>query len=233
LACAGTGSKSLLIKDAFVPDHRTHSMLDYTKLDDRPAPMYLFPFSMIFYSSVSSVILGFAQGADRRIHRTDAGASVDNGTGAATRLSPYVKDRLANAVAKVRSCRARMEQMMAHCDCHRREKASWSAPKTAFTTCSIWRGSAGNARKRFSPFTSAPARAASSSPTPSSAICVMFWLAPTTSLRMPTTTPRALGGYLLSGDLPPLMYEKPEAGVIRGHPYLAPELHRAQRARGV
>lgn len=108
---AGTGSKSLLIQDAFVPYHRAHSMLEY-ELDDRPIN-YRFPFAMIFYSSVSSVIIGFAQGAidvfiDQMQVRTD------NGTGAATRLSPYVKDRLANAVAKVRSCRARLDQMMAH-----------------------------------------------------------------------------------------------------------------------
>lgn len=107
---AGTGSKSLMIKDAFVPSHRAHSMVDYIK-DDR-GTNFLFPFSMVFYSSVSSVIIGFAQGAidvfiDQMKVRTD------NGTGAATALSPYVKDRLANAVAKVRSCRARMEQMMA------------------------------------------------------------------------------------------------------------------------
>ena len=94
---AGTGSKSLLIKDAFVPAHRGHSMLDY-ELDERPLN-YRFPFAMIFYSSVSSVIIGFAQGAiDVFIEQMQV--RTDNGSGAATRLSPYVKDRLANAVAR-------------------------------------------------------------------------------------------------------------------------------------
>ena len=44
----GTGSKSLLIKDAFVPAHRAHSMLDY-ELDERPLN-YRFPFAMVFSS---------------------------------------------------------------------------------------------------------------------------------------------------------------------------------------
>jgi 3-hydroxy-9,10-secoandrosta-1,3,5(10)-triene-9,17-dione monooxygenase len=107
---AGTGSKSLLLKDVFVPAHRAHSMLDY-RLTDR-GDMYLFPFNMIFYSSVSSVILGFAQGAvDIFIEQMKVRR--DTGTGQLSALSPYVKDRLANAVAKIRSSRARLEQMMA------------------------------------------------------------------------------------------------------------------------
>lgn len=109
---AGTGSKSVMVKNAFVPEHRAHSMLDYS-LSDRGS-MYLFPFNMIFYSSVSAVILGFAQGAiDIFIEQMKV--RTDTGTGAPTAMSPYVKDRLANAVAKVRSSRARLEYMMAEC----------------------------------------------------------------------------------------------------------------------
>lgn len=108
---AGTGSKSLqLKKDVFVPKHRAHSMVEY-KLTERSKP-YLYPFNMVFYTSVSSVILGFAQaGVDVFIEQMSVRR--DNGTGQLTALSPYVKDRLGNAVAKVRSARARLEQMMA------------------------------------------------------------------------------------------------------------------------
>ncbi len=205
---AGTGSKSLLIKDAFVPDHRTHSMLDY-KLDDRPA-MYLFPFSMIFYSSVSSVILGFAQGAvDVFIEQMQV--RQDNGTGAATRLSPYVKDRLANAVAKVRSCRARMEQMMAHCtaivekwelvctedrihymlDMARIGRECEEAVLTLYK-CTGARGLfKSNPIQRYLRDVLAGANHITQDADNNAA---------------------ALGGYLLSGDLPPLMYEKPGRG---------------------
>lgn len=107
---AGTGSKSLLLKNVFVPSHRAHSMMDYT-LTDRGS-MYLYPFNMIFYSAVSSVVLGFARGAiDIFIEQMKV--RKDMGTGLSTSLNPYVKDRLANAVAKVRSSSARLEQMMA------------------------------------------------------------------------------------------------------------------------
>lgn len=108
----GTGSKSLEIKDVFIPEHRAHSIVHY-EMSDRPTN-YLFPFALMFYGAVSSVILGFARGAvDVFIDQMKV--RVDHGSGAATRLSPYVKDRLANAVAKVRSCQARLEQMMVNC----------------------------------------------------------------------------------------------------------------------
>lgn len=106
---AGTGSKSVILKNVFVPQHRVHSMMDYDPAGK--ASTYQLPFNLVFYSAVSSVILGFAQGAidvfiEQMMVRTDTG------TGRPTVLSPYVKDRLGNAVAKVRSSRARLEQMM-------------------------------------------------------------------------------------------------------------------------
>jgi 3-hydroxy-9,10-secoandrosta-1,3,5(10)-triene-9,17-dione monooxygenase len=107
---AGTGSKSLVLKDVFVPAYRAHSMLDY-QLTDR-GEMYLYPFDLVFYSSVSSVILGFARGAiDVFIEQMKV--RKDTGSGQPTALNPYVKDRLANAVARVRQARARLEMMMA------------------------------------------------------------------------------------------------------------------------
>lgn len=202
---AGTGSKSLLIKHAFVPDHLAHSMIDY-KLDDRPTN-YLFPFAMVFYSSVSAVILGFAQGAvDVFIEQMQV--RTDNGSGAATRLSPYVKDRLANAVAKVRSCRARMEQMMAHCtgiverrelvgvddrihymlDMARIGRECEEAVLTLYK-CTGARGLfKSNPIQRY----------------------LRDVLAGANHITQDAdNNAGALGGYLLSGDLPPLMYGKP------------------------
>ena len=105
----GTGSKSLQIRKAFVPSHRVHSIPTYV-LDERSAS-YLYPFSMIFYGSVSAVICGFGQGAidlytEQMKVRTHTGTTI----GAAT--SPYVRDRLGNAVIKVSSAKARLFQMM-------------------------------------------------------------------------------------------------------------------------
>ncbi|MCG7200259.1 acyl-CoA dehydrogenase family protein [Marinobacter pelagius] len=106
---AGTGSKSLVVKDAFVPYHRMHSLVDY-KHSDRPAN-YLFPFNQAFFAAVSAVIIGMAQGAiDEYIDQMKVRQNT-TGDGAAA-LSPYVKDRLGNAVVRVRSARARLLQMI-------------------------------------------------------------------------------------------------------------------------
>jgi 3-hydroxy-9,10-secoandrosta-1,3,5(10)-triene-9,17-dione monooxygenase len=106
---AGTGSKSLILKDVFVPDYRAHSMCEYTYSDR--SEMYLFPFNLVFFSAVSSVILGFAQGGID-IFCEQMKSRRDTGTGRSAHLSPYVKDRLGNAVAKVRSSRMRLEYIM-------------------------------------------------------------------------------------------------------------------------
>ncbi|WP_150290989.1 acyl-CoA dehydrogenase family protein [Sphingobium estronivorans] len=205
---AGTGSKSLLIKNAFIPDHRAHSMIDY-KMDDRPTN-YLFPFAMIFYSSVSSVILGFAQGAiDVFIEQMQV--RQDNGTGAATRLNPYVKDRLANAVAKVRASRARMEQMMAHCTqiVERRELVTTDdrihymldmariGRECEEAVLTIYKCTGARGVYKSNP--------------------IQRYLRDTLVGANHITQDAdnnagALGAYLLSGELPPLLYEKPKLG---------------------
>ncbi|MGY2491771.1 acyl-CoA dehydrogenase family protein [Cupriavidus sp. CP313] len=106
----GTGSKSLRIREAFVPDHRCHSMVEYSHSDR--GTMYYWPFSQIFYGSVSAVICGYGQAAID-MYTEQMRVRQATGTGAAVNLSPYVRDRLANAVVKVSSARARLLQMMA------------------------------------------------------------------------------------------------------------------------
>lgn len=106
---AGTGSKSIILEETFVPHHRTHSFIDY-QLSDRPA-VYLYPFQQVFYGCVSAVIVGFAQGAID-LYTEQMKVRTDSLDGRPSALSPYVKDRLGNAVARVRSSRARLLNMM-------------------------------------------------------------------------------------------------------------------------
>lgn len=107
---AGTGSKSLRIRRAFVPAHRAHSMAAY-EMSER-GEMYLWPFSMIFFASVSAVIAGFGQQAiDYYTEQMKVRVNTGTNIGAAT--SPYVRDRLGNAVIKVSSAKARLFQMIA------------------------------------------------------------------------------------------------------------------------
>jgi 3-hydroxy-9,10-secoandrosta-1,3,5(10)-triene-9,17-dione monooxygenase len=105
---AGTGSKSLVVKDVFVPDYRTHSTVDADYME-RPLP-YRFPFPFAFYSSVPAVLIGYAQGAiDVYIEQMKVRTNINGVPQAA--MSPYVKDRLGNAASKVRSCRMRLTEI--------------------------------------------------------------------------------------------------------------------------
>lgn len=109
MGLAGTGSKSLQVRETFVPDYRAHSLADYS-MSER-GDMYLFPFAQVFCGCVASVINGMAQGAiDHFIEQMKTRRNSTNGR--LTSLSPYVKDRLGNASARVRSSRARLLQMM-------------------------------------------------------------------------------------------------------------------------
>ena len=203
---AGTGSKSLLIKDAFIPDHRTHSMIDY-KLDSRPTN-YLFPFAMIFYSSVSAVTLGFAQGAiDVFIDQMKV--RVDNGSGAATRLSPYVKDRLANAVAKVRSSRARLEQMMVHCAAIVERRELVSIDDRIHYMLDMARIGRECEEAVLTLYKCTGARGVYRS-NPIQRYLRDVLVAANHITQDADNNAGALGGYLLSGELPPLLYEKPK-----------------------
>ncbi|HYD71111.1 acyl-CoA dehydrogenase family protein [Azospirillum sp.] len=107
---AGTGSKSLVLKNVFVPEHRAHSMIDYHLSDG--ADTYQFPFGMAFFGSVSAVMVGFAQGAiDIFIEQIKVRENINGCPQAA--LDHYAKDRLGNAVVRVRSARARILQVAA------------------------------------------------------------------------------------------------------------------------
>jgi 3-hydroxy-9,10-secoandrosta-1,3,5(10)-triene-9,17-dione monooxygenase len=105
-ALAGTGSKSLVLKNVFVPDHRGHSLIEYPS-GDQPL-LYRLPFGVVFYLAGASIITGFAQGAvDTYIDQMKVRTNVLGAPGLAS-ASPYVKDRLGNAVSRVRTARMRI-----------------------------------------------------------------------------------------------------------------------------
>ena len=64
----GTGSKDVVVENAFVPEYRTHSARDgFTGtspgLADNPAPLYRLPFGQVFVRAVSAASIGALQGA--------------------------------------------------------------------------------------------------------------------------------------------------------------------------
>jgi 3-hydroxy-9,10-secoandrosta-1,3,5(10)-triene-9,17-dione monooxygenase len=63
-----TGSKDIVIESAFVPEHRTHRLIDGFRRaspgnEINKAPLYRIPFGQIFVRSVSTSAIGAAQGA--------------------------------------------------------------------------------------------------------------------------------------------------------------------------
>jgi 3-hydroxy-9,10-secoandrosta-1,3,5(10)-triene-9,17-dione monooxygenase len=63
-----SGSKDIVVHDAFVPDHRMHRFSDGYRQDSpgnriNPSPVYRYPFGQIHVRSVSTPALGVARGA--------------------------------------------------------------------------------------------------------------------------------------------------------------------------
>ena len=109
--CA-TGSKDLVVEDAFVPEYRTHSYLDAfhlrhpgTAVND--APLYRLPFGLVFPNGITAPAIGAALGAleafreqsRRRINLRDQSRVVED---------PFAQYRLAEAAAEIGAARDRM-----------------------------------------------------------------------------------------------------------------------------
>jgi len=64
----GTGSKDIVIEDAFVPEHRSQSHWDYAMgrelpgWEINPAPLYRLPFAIVFNYALAASVLGAARG---------------------------------------------------------------------------------------------------------------------------------------------------------------------------
>ncbi len=65
---AGTGSKDIVVDNAFVPEHRSQSHWDYSYgkplagWEVNPGPLYRVPWALVFSSALSSATLGAARG---------------------------------------------------------------------------------------------------------------------------------------------------------------------------
>lgn len=101
----GTGSKDVVIKDAFVPEYRTHSSLDgflgtNPGIDSKTVPLYQVPFGQIFPRAVSSASIGALQGAIN-FYKEVAAVRVGTNTGSKTAEDPHAQMAVAHAQALV------------------------------------------------------------------------------------------------------------------------------------
>jgi 3-hydroxy-9,10-secoandrosta-1,3,5(10)-triene-9,17-dione monooxygenase len=108
----GTGSKDLLVNDAFVPEYRTHSYLDAfhlrhpgTAVND--APLYRLPFGLIFPNGIAAPAIGVALGA-LEAFREQSRARVNLRDQSRLVEDPFIQYRLAETAAEVSAARDRL-----------------------------------------------------------------------------------------------------------------------------
>ncbi|MAU40180.1 MAG: hypothetical protein CMF31_01010 [Kordiimonas sp.] len=114
---AGTGSKDIVVEEAFVPDHCVHVLSDeHAKgLRDRPyfdGPAYQVPFYAAFGYCLTSIPLGIARGAYE--YYVEMNQSRRNAfDGSSYKKDPLNQQRLAEAWAILDGCELKFERDMA------------------------------------------------------------------------------------------------------------------------
>lgn len=106
----GTGSKSVIVTDAFVPEHRTHRMADGFRCESpgnahNPAPLFRLPFGQIFTRTVATPAIGMLQGAlDAFLETNRARQGRADGKRAAD--DPATQEAIAMAMLALREAKA-------------------------------------------------------------------------------------------------------------------------------
>ena len=104
---AGTGSNDVVVKDVFVPEHRTSKYNDIQQ--SHPRPLYRLPFGGVFNGGIAAPAIGAAQGMIelfRRSVRERASAYA----GARAVEDPFAQHALARARGAVDGVRLRFER---------------------------------------------------------------------------------------------------------------------------
>ncbi|HEX9032987.1 MAG TPA: flavin-dependent monooxygenase [Streptosporangiaceae bacterium] len=119
----GTGSNDIVVRDVFVPEHRSLSFADVTKCECpgqavNDAPLYRIPFGSIFSYAITTPIIGMATGAYEahvayqrtRISAAYAGQKVSE--------DPFVQARIAEAAGEIdnawQALDRNMSELMGH-----------------------------------------------------------------------------------------------------------------------
>jgi 3-hydroxy-9,10-secoandrosta-1,3,5(10)-triene-9,17-dione monooxygenase len=103
----GSGSKDIVVADAFVPEYRTHSYLDAFHLRNPGAvlndgPVYRIPFGAMFPNSIASPAIGVAMGA-LAAYREQSQARRNLRDGSRLAEDPFMQMRLAESASEIDS----------------------------------------------------------------------------------------------------------------------------------
>jgi 3-hydroxy-9,10-secoandrosta-1,3,5(10)-triene-9,17-dione monooxygenase len=109
--CA-TGSKDIVVADAFVPEYRTHSYRDAFELRNPGAavndgPLYRLPFGLLFAHSIATPAIGVAIGALAEFREYTKGR-VSARDGSRVAEDPFAQLGLAEAAAEIANARDRV-----------------------------------------------------------------------------------------------------------------------------
>jgi 3-hydroxy-9,10-secoandrosta-1,3,5(10)-triene-9,17-dione monooxygenase len=102
----GTGSNDIVVSDVFVPEHRSLSFIDVTKLvvpgqDLNPGPLYKLPYGSVFPYSITTPVIGMATGAyDAHVAYTRERVRVAY-AGQKAAQDPHAQVRVAEAAAEI------------------------------------------------------------------------------------------------------------------------------------
>jgi len=118
----GTGSKDIVVDGAFVPEHRTHKLVDGFRGRSpghqiNASPLYRLPFGQIFVRSVSSSCIGMAEAA-LEAFRSGAAKRVAAGDQSKVAIDPNVQRIYAEAAAAIDEVKLvlwrNLDELMAH-----------------------------------------------------------------------------------------------------------------------
>lgn len=101
----GTGSKTIVVKDAFVPEYRTHKARDGFTCDNpgnavNDAPLFRLPFGQVFVRAVSSSAIGALAGAID-VFKETVSSRVGKNDGKSAGEDPFAQLALAEAMIAV------------------------------------------------------------------------------------------------------------------------------------
>src|SRR6266478_7053200 len=112
MGLSGTGSKDVVVADAFVPEYRTHSYLDAFLLKNpgtaiNDGPLYRLPFGLVFAYGLSAAAIGVAVGAIAAFREQQLGR-VNVRDQSRVAEDPFTQLRLAESAAEIDAARERM-----------------------------------------------------------------------------------------------------------------------------
>jgi 3-hydroxy-9,10-secoandrosta-1,3,5(10)-triene-9,17-dione monooxygenase len=116
----GTGSKEIVVEDAFVPEYRTHRLAESYEMNDVglktfTSPNYRLPFGTVFVHCLAISVLGMADGALEEFKQQMQSRVTVYDFSKATE-DPFVRQRVARADALIRGMHQKLEANFAEID---------------------------------------------------------------------------------------------------------------------